>query len=35
MENLENIIMMEILDLKVNIKIVKNGMEKVIVIILA
>ena len=35
MENLENIIMMEILDLKVNIKTVKNGMEKVIVIILA
>ena len=35
MENLENIIMMEILDLKVNIKMVKNGMEKVIVIILA
>ena len=35
MENLENIIIMEILDLKVNIKMVKNGMEKVIVIILA
>ncbi len=35
MENLENIIMMEILDLKVNIKKVKNGMEKDIVIILA
>ena len=34
MENLENIIMMEILDLKVNIKMVKNGMEKVIVILL-
>ena len=35
MENLENTIIMEILNLKVNIKMVKNGMEKVIVIILA
>ena len=34
MENLENTIIMEILNLKVNIKMVKNGMEKVIVILL-